>query len=201
MNEQTENINAAFLEVTTKKVETMDKKITALEEKSKSISNNTETIQKLIGTMEELQNDVKSSRFPEEKIQNLETKLDANINVINRSLSTKVLHHHHIPKIIWIACGLFIVLALVCSAWYNTANKLDSYIANDTKYRQLKLDTAHTYMQAYLDQIDSLYNVDPDMRKNVLATEEEYRLNFDRLQRADRLREEAKDLEWKAKKK
>ncbi|MDQ2720624.1 MAG: hypothetical protein M3Z26_12810 [Bacteroidota bacterium] len=200
MNGQTENTNAAFLEVTTRKVETIDKKLAALEEKSKNISQNTEAIQKMIDIMKELQNDVKNSRFPEDKIQNLQARLDANINIIQRSLATKVLHHHHVPKIIWIAVGLFIVLALVCSGWNNTANKLESYIANDTKYRQLRLDTAHIYMQVYLDQIDSLYNINPDMREHILATEEEYRLNADRLQRAERLREEAKELERKARK-
>ncbi len=200
MNEQPENTNGAFLEVTARKVETMDKKIAALEEKSKHISPDTEVIQKLIGTVEELRRDIKDSRFPEEKIQNLSSRLDAHINIINRSLSTKVLHHHHVPKITWITAGLFIALCVTGSGWYMTNIKLNSYIANDTKYRQLRLDTSQLHLQVYLDRVDSLYNVNPDMRRHVLQVEEEYRLNFERLQRAERLRNEAKDLERKARK-
>jgi hypothetical protein len=107
----------------------------------------------------------------------------------------KVIHHHHIPKLIWISVGLFVALCLVCSGWYVTGTKLDGFVASDTKYRQLRLDTAHKSLQLYLDQLDSVYKTHPDFRERVLETEEEYRLNFERLQKAERLKTEAKSLE------
>ena len=78
---------------------------------------------------------------------------------------------------------------------YITAGKLNNFIANDTKYRQLRLDTAHKNLQLYLDHLDSLYKIQPDMREKVLETEEEYRRNFERLQKAERLKTEAENLE------
>ncbi len=96
------------------------------------------------------------------------------------------------PKIILISAGLFITLALVSSGWYMTSSKLDGYIANDTKYRQLRLDTSIRSLQHYLDRIDSMYDARPDMRKIVLETEEKNRKNFERLEKAERLKEEAK---------
>jgi hypothetical protein len=104
------------------------------------------------------------------------------------------MHHHHIPKLIWISAGLFIALCLVCT-------KLDGFIANDTKYRHLRLDTAHKSLQLYLDQLDSVYKAHPDFREKVLEREEEYRLNFERLRKAERLKKEAKNLEKAAGKK
>ena len=55
----------------------------------------------------------------------------------------------------------------------STSDKLDGYLASDTKYRQLRLDTANTPLQSYLDVMDSLYNTRTDMRKIVLQKEED----------------------------
>ncbi len=76
-----------------------------------------------------------------------------------------------------------------------TGSKLDSFMANDTKYRQLRLDTTKRQLQIYLDKIDSLYIARPDMRKIVLEKEEEYQINFEQLQKAERLKVEAKIIE------
>lgn len=76
-----------------------------------------------------------------------------------------------------------------------THKKLSGYIANDTKYRLLRLDTAHHSLQLFLDQADSSYQIDPDLRKTVAETEKQRRVNFERLLKAGRLRNEAKMLE------
>ncbi len=69
-----------------------------------------------------------------------------------------------------------------------TESKLDRYIANDTKYRQLRLDTSIRSLQHYLDRIDSMYDARPDMRRDVLETEERNRENFKRLEKAEQLK-------------
>jgi hypothetical protein len=201
MNEQESSTSAAFMEVTSRKVEGLDKKIAALEEKIKNIPDNTQLIQKLIIAVERLRDDVKNSNFPTEKVQDLSSRLDLSISLLKLPVKKEISHHHHIPKIILISIGLFIALALVCSGWYITSNKLDGYIANDTKYRQLRLDTSLKNLQHYLDRVDSMYNVRSDMRKNVLETEEKNRENFERLERAQKLKEEAGELEKVVKKK
>jgi len=195
MNEQTNDMQAAFMEVTTRKVETQDKQIAAIEEKVKDIPGNTELIQKLITTVEGLHSDVKINSLQQETTQNLSDQLELVTTLLKHPVSNKVMHHHHIPKLIWISVGLFVALSLVCSGWYVTSSKMNSFITNDTKYRWIRLDTSQRSLQLYLDRVDSLYNKLPDMRKNVVETEEEYRLNFERLQRAERLKAEAKELE------
>ena len=195
MNEQTNDMQAAFMEVTTRKVETQDKQIAAIEEKVKDIPGNTELIQKLITTVEGLHSDVKINSLQQETTQNLSDQLKLVTTLLKHPVSNKVMHHHHIPKLIWISVGLFVAFSLVCSGWYVTSSKMNSFITNDTKYRWIRLDTSQRSLQLYLDRVDSLYNKLPDMRKNVVETEEEYRLNFERLQRAERLKAEAKELE------
>ena len=195
MNEQTNDMQAAFMEVTTRKVETQDKQIAAIEEKVKDIPGNTELIQKLITTVEGLHSDVRINSLQQETTQKLSDQLELVTTLLKHPVSNKVMHHHHIPKLIWISVGLFVAFSLVCSGWYVTSSKMNSFINNDTKYRWIRLDTSQRSLQLYLDRVDSLYNKLLNMRKNVVETEEEYRLNFERLQRAERLKAEAKELE------
>ena len=89
-----------------------------------------------------------------------------------------------------------------CNAlqWYMTTEKLEGFIANDTKYRQLKLDSANKRLQTELDVVDSLYQVNPDLRDMVIQNEERNRKNLEMLQKAVRMESEANELKKKVNK-
>jgi len=195
MNDQNNNTSAAFMEVTTRKVEGQDKKIVAIEEKIRDIPANTELLHKVLSSVDELRCDIKEASLRTDKVIQFLNWLEIATDLLKQAPVNKVVHHHHIPKLIWISVGLFIALCLVCSGWYVTSTKLDGFVASDTKYRHLRLDTAHKSLRLYLDQLDSAYKTHPDFREKVLETEEEYRLNFERLRKAERLKTEAKNLE------
>ena len=114
---------------------------------------------------------------------------------------TKIIHQHHISKAIWVAAGLFIILSLESAGWLNTVNKLDQYTENDIKYRFMKLDTTAKNLQVYLDSSDARYKSDPKMRNMVIDLEDQYQKNMERLEKAEQLKQEAKDLENKVKEK
>lgn len=195
MNDQNNNTSAAFMEVLTQKVEGQDEKIVAIEEKIKDIPANTELLHKVLRGVDGLRSDIKEASWVPDKLLQFSNRLELATELLKQPPVNKVVHHHHIPKLIWISVGLFIASCLVCSGWWVTSTKLDGFVASDTKYRHLRLDTAHKSLQLYLDQLDSAYKAHPDFREKVLETEEEYRLNFERLQKAKRLKTEAKSLE------
>jgi hypothetical protein len=201
MNEQTNDSSAVFMEVVSKKQEQQEKKLAALEEKMSSQADTGELLQKISTILEGIQADMKSRLIPQEKLQHLTSRLDTVLFRFSQPLKTNVKHHHHFSQLIWITMGLFLILCLAGSGWYLAAGQLKNYMGNDTKYRWIRLDTVQRNLQMYLDTIDSLYNSDPEMRKKVLETEEEYRINLERLERAGRLREEAIKLEKAARKK
>lgn len=201
MNEQTNTTSAAFMEVTSRKVAEQDQRIAVVEEKINEATLSSGLIRKLSEDVSGLRTDLKSVPLLPGKMDQLSTQLEKTVQRLQHPASQKIMHHHYVPKMIWISAGLFIVLCLVCSAWYVTSSKLDNFIANDTKYRQLRLDTAHKSLQLYLDQLDSLYTLHDDLRERVLAAEDERRLNFERLKKAERLKTEAKNLEKAAGKK
>ncbi len=153
MNEDENNTSAAFREVVLKKVESQDKQIAALDEKVNNIPDNMEQIQMVISTLEGLRHDVQSNRFPIEKVQDFIARLDLNTSLLKAPVKKEIVHHHHIPKIILISVGFLSPFPWCASGWYMTSSKLDGYIANDTKYRQLRLDTSIRSLQHYLDRM------------------------------------------------
>lgn len=195
MNEQANQKNAAFMEVTSHKVEVQDKRIMAVEENLRQVKADTEALKRLSEEISELHADLRNMKTVPGKMEQLSTRLGVTLELLQQPVPGKVIHHHHIPKLILIAAGLFLILCLVCTGWYNTNKKLNGFLANDTKYRQLRLDTDQRALQRYLDRLDSLYEMSPDMREKIIAAEDERRGNFERLQKAERLKAEAKILE------
>ena len=143
---------------------------------------------------------LKDILLPDSQIEELSQHLQKNILLLNNPVPKKIIHHHHVPKLIWIAAGLFVVLALVSAGWYITNKKLDGYIASDTKYRYLKLHTANTYLQKLLYHTDSVCRNNLSMREIVINTEEQYRSDFELLQKANQMNAQAENLKAGAKK-
>jgi len=108
----------------------------------------------------------------------------------------EIIHHYHITKAIWIAAALFLIVCILSTALYITADKLKLYKANDTKYRYLKLE-ANPGFNKWLGIIDSLYIVNPKMRDAVIAKEEQNQRNFEMMQQALNMEKEAKELKQK----
>lgn len=194
MNEEVNNTSAAFMQVTSQKIESQDKRIVAVEEKINNVPDNSAAIQKLTDLVRGLSIDIKNNSLPKQKLTELSATMDNTVEICKQVLKQKVVHHH-VPKVIWTAAGLFISLALVSAGWYSTFSKVNDYIANDTKYRQLRLDSANKGLQTYLDVIDSLYDTRNDMRRIVIRKEEINFRNFEQLRRAYNLKAEAKELE------
>ncbi len=75
--------------------------------------------------------------------------------------------------------------------------QLENYIAGDTKYRYLKLDT-NKGLQKLLFITDTLYFVNPKMREDVIKIEEENQQRTELQQQADEKQKEADALKFKA---
>lgn len=89
------------------------------------------------------------------------------------------------------------MLVLTVSGLYVNHQKLQQYLANDTKYRSLKL-IKNKNLQILLHAEDSTYLSYPGMRKQVLEQEAERDRQLELLQEAGE--KEAKELKAKTKK-
>lgn len=73
--------------------------------------------------------------------------------------------------------------------WHNTHNKLELYIANDTKYRYLKLE-AGAVLKKWMGFVDSPYSSDGKMRDSIIGKEEQNQLDFEMMQKAKQIEDE-----------
>ncbi len=197
MSEETMQTNEAFMDIAVNKMEEQDKRINELAGQLNNSLKNSGDSQMVKQGIDELRTEIKTIQFPTKEMLELSVRLKVAISLLAQPAERKVLHHHHIPKIIWIAAGLFLILCLTSSGWYMTTDKLNMYTASDTKYRYLKLDTASRGLQKNLDLADSLYKSNPDLRQMVLETEEINRKHLEMLQKANQMENEATDLKRK----
>ncbi|MEO5996978.1 MAG: hypothetical protein ABIN89_09600 [Chitinophagaceae bacterium] len=199
MENNSNGTSDAFMEVVVKKIELQDLKLFDLETRLTTDADHATQIKHLITSVEGLRTAINSGQSPN-RLQEFSTRLALAINLLQKPIENKVNHHHHIPKLTWITAGLFLLFSMVCSGWYMTTEKLDSFIANDTKYRQLKLDSANKRLQADLDVVDSLYQVKPDLKEMVIQKEERNKKNLELLQKAILMENEANELKKKVNK-
>jgi hypothetical protein len=129
--------------------------------------------------------------LPNEKSEKLAENLSVAIPLIGKLIENKIQHHHHIPKLLWVAAALFLLLSLVCAGWYVTASREDQHLAGDIKYRQLKLMADTTFLRS-LWKLDSVYSANPDsVRENVEIQET---LRQHRLELIDQLHTVEKEI-------
>lgn len=106
-------------------------------------------------------------------------------------------HIHHFRWPLGVAAGIFLLLALAVSGLYVNHQKLRQYIANDTKYRNLKL-IENKDLEILLHSEDSIYLANPDMRKQVLEKEAERERKLELLREAREKQQEAENLRKRA---
>lgn len=194
MEQNTEYTNEVFMEITTSKIAMQEKKFVEMEENLKQFIDSKAILLEALNSLESWKKEVIKSTIPVEILAVFSSRLNKNSQLLEQAAKNKVQHHHHLPKLIWITAALFITVALALSGWYVTSKKANEFMANDTRYRYLKLDTSQ-YLQGYLYQADSLYKTMPDMRKHVFEEENRLRENVEKLQKAEQLRIEAMGLE------
>src|SRR6185437_7556594 len=133
------------------------------------------------------------AKFPEEKVQELNKRLDSAFSILQHPPKSEVRHIHHFPSILWVAAGLFLSLCMVSSGWCITGQTLERFKAGDYKYRYLKvfMDSAAT---EYLFKLDSVYRSNPDSFKTVVVNRE--RLREQRLELLDQFH--SVDSQYKA---
>jgi hypothetical protein len=187
--------NEAFNEVMLSKIDEHEKKIGNFEQQLQQLPDPTSQLEEILSGINSLKTGLKNTTQTDLRMASIAMQVKEVDQKIIDLGNIKMKHHHYVPNLFWIALALFMLTGVFASGWFMAYQKLGSFTMNDTKYRALKLDTAFKSLQRCLDRIDTLYKSNPQMREQVLEKEEEYRRNFERRMRAERLRKEAEELE------
>jgi hypothetical protein len=179
-----------------RKIEGQENQINQLREKVNITPNNPEAVGQFKTTLEGLRTDIKKLSFPEKELRQLHTDIITNTELLRQPVKKEIIYDYHSRKAIWIAGALFLILCLMSAGWIMTADKLNKYKANDTKYRYLKLQDNDT-LNTWLNLIDSLFLMDGNIRNTVIAQENQNRRNLEIMQKALKMEKEAKELKQK----
>jgi|SRR6186713_3025804 len=191
MNQDKQETSAVLMDTVITKLEQQEQKIQAQGKRIGRVEEDLQTkpdfstdIKEMKTGLQDLKTAVGSQQFLSKQVQELSQRLATGIMLLRQPVENKIQHHHHVPKLIWITGGIFLILCLVCSGWYITATAVRQFKANDTKYRSLKL-RADPVLLRDLWRLDSVYLADPDrMRGDV---EEQERLRQQRLELLDQI--------------
>ena len=82
------------------KIENQGKRIAAVEVKMNNIPDNTQLFQTVLSAIEGLRNDVKTDRFPTKTFEDLKETINESIEIYKELVKRKIIHHHHVPKLI-----------------------------------------------------------------------------------------------------
>jgi hypothetical protein len=178
MSEDKQQPSAALLDTMIDKMQKQDQRLQAHEEKLNQVENGIKIVPQHSKDIAEIQKDTqeivsigREQNTIMERLQKFFTALEITAHLLRHPVPSKVEHHHHLPRLTWIAAGLFLALCLVCSGWYITARTSEQYQANDIKYRRLKL-TADSASRRYLYRLDSLYLLDPAKMEKYVKEQE-----------------------------
>lgn len=196
MENMNEELEQPFFDVITNRIEKQDEKIMDLEKKISSVPDNSKAIAVLIKGIEDLKNSMTNNRISEKDIRQLNINLNSAIGYFSQAAVNKVEHHHHFPKIVIISAVLLAITFLLIAGWFNTYQRLDQYQENDTKYRFLKVQHNNRLLEL-LNNTDSLYNAQSNMREDVKRKEDSIMDRFRRIQELEAKEKEVKYIKEK----
>ncbi len=128
-------MNEILFQTMIDKVDAHERKIEEIQEKVEQLPNYIEVLNLIKSRADETLSHVQKIFFPEKEMCELSANLVTGVALLKQPVKQEI-----IIKTIWITAGLFLIVCLIASALYLTADKLNMYKANDTKYRYLKLE-------------------------------------------------------------
>jgi hypothetical protein len=159
MEGQTANI---FMETVARKLEQQERTLGAIEKKLDNLPGENEL---LTGIRADLES-IKAGQLPLVAVRELSDRIAMALTLLSKPVENKLVHEHHVPRLLWATAGLFLALCLACCGWYNTGSKLGSLKASDLKYRYLKQQSGPETLRS-LYTLDSLYRSGYAMRDSV----------------------------------
>lgn len=197
-------MDETFKESVIEKIGQIEKQVNTLSENSAAeseVRKQQEGLLKIItefkSGLSHLNNNARTILDATGRMSDLSGKLDRCIRALENPVEKQEHHIHHFRWPLGVAVGVFLLLVLAVSGLYVNYQKLQQYIANDTKYRSLKL-IKNKSLEALLHTQDSIYLVNLDMRKRILEQEMEGKRQLELLRKAREKQQETEELREKA---
>ncbi len=126
------------------------------------------------GALETTQQEfIERSAAPLKQMETLSLQMTIHGELLKKPLIQKLVHEHHLPKLLYATIALFCICLVLAMGWYESAKRLDQYQNNDTKWRRLLLDARPVLTKIMQDVSDSVAQ-DPDKTRESVKAEEDH---------------------------
>jgi len=116
---------------------------------------------------------LKRITMPLKQVEELSIKIDTHSELLKKPLTQKVIHEHHVPKLLYATVALFCICICFGMGWFQTGQRLDQYQINDTKWRKLLLGAKPTLTKIMQDVATAVDN-DPEKAREAVEKEESH---------------------------
>jgi len=110
---------------------------------------------------------------PLNQLEELGAKIDSHTELLKKPLVQKVVHEHHVPKLLYATIVLFCVCLCFGFGWFQTGQSLTQYRNNDTKWRRLMLD-ADPRLTEVLQGLSTKVELNPNNARDSVQREEDH---------------------------
>lgn len=110
---------------------------------------------------------------PVRQLEDLGKKIDSHADLLKIPLTQKVVHEHHVPKLLYATVALFCICLCLGMGWFQTGQRLNQYRNNDTRWRKLLL-MAKPALTKVMQDIATAVDDDPDKAREAVEKEENH---------------------------
>ena len=108
---------------------------------------------------------------PIEQLEDFGASIDSHSELLKKPLIQKVVHEHHVPKLLYATVALFCVCVSFGVGWFQTGQHLNQYRNNDTKWRKLLLG-AKPILTEIMQDVSTNVEQNPDNVRDSVEKEE-----------------------------
>ena len=108
---------------------------------------------------------------PIEQLEDFGARIDSHSELLKKPLIQKVVHEHHVPKLLYATVALFCVCISFGVGWFQTGQHLNQYRNNDTKWRKLLLG-AKPILAEIMQDVSTNVEQKPDNVRDSVEKEE-----------------------------
>jgi len=113
------------------------------------------------------------SAVPLKEMETLSSQMALHSELLKKPLTQKLVHVHHVPKLLYTTAALFCICLALAMGWYQSVQCLDQYRNNDTKWRRLLLD-ARSALTKIMQDVSTSIEQDPDKTRETVKVQEDH---------------------------
>lgn len=110
---------------------------------------------------------------PVKQMEALGSQIEQHSELLKKPITQKTVHVHQLSRLLIAAITLLCIAIAISIGWYQTSQRLNQYLNNDTKWRRLLLD-ANPILTKIMQNVSDSVEQAPDKTRAAVKAEEDH---------------------------